>query len=432
MIKDSRQRLFEMMERVGGMPVKESEKKPHSLPPGFSEEDFTTLEKEIVTNPCDVEEAVRDFKGLGATEIDPETIKQSGREKFQAQLNKTKQGIGPEGRFSASTYRKGMDLSNVKDKKGNIIDPKKIGKEKFKVDLENIPDLDLDVIKKIILTPPPEDKLLGQNTKMKKGEMYSISMPALKAFIYDIDTEKWYVINVCRKAGECVNWCYAQMGQYVINKPPIRHRTQMLNYLINHWEEWRDKIISRIKSLSENSKGEFIVRWHDTGDFISPKYLQIAIEIAKATPNVMHYAYTKEVSAVKKLTDIPQNFEFKFSFGGVEDEKISDTDPRAYVAPQEIFADLHPKMPTDADKKEWKKGGKWEFSEEGWDTIKNELSRKYNIPRDKILTHDEYMEIPHDRALPQERKWYVIEKPGDTDIPASRKDTMAIINLEHN
>ena len=437
MIRDSRQRLFEMMNRVSGMPLREE--KISKLPPGFQTSDFISLEQDIEQTPCEtgIEEDIRDFKGLGATEISPEDLKKSAREKFKGQLGKTKQGLGPEGRFHASTYRRGMDLSNIKDVKGIKIDPKQIGKKKFHVDLENIPDIDLEVIKKIILTPPPPDKLLGQNTKMKHSDFYSISMPALKSFVFNLSDQKWYVIKICRKAGECENWCYAQMGQYVINEEPIRHRSQMLNYLINHWEEWREKVISRIKTLAAKSKNEeFVVRWHDTGDFMSPKYLEIAIDIAKATPDVIHYVYTKEVSMVRR-TEFPSNFEIKFSFGGLEDKNINPDDPRAYVVPSEIFDKLHPKMPIGADKKEWDEGGKWRFSDDAWKTIKSGISKfikkkyKHNVPTERILTHDEYMGISHNRTLPQERKWFVIEKPGDTDIPASRKDVMAIINLEH-
>lgn len=449
MTKYTPQRLLEMMNRVGGMPINENIVHPllrendggSTLPPGFSENDLTPLEVDVEQTPCEtgIDEDIHDM-GVNSKKISPEEIQASGKEKVQAQLAGKTQGIGPEGRFHASTYRQGMDLSNVRDVNGLKIDTTTKGKKKkkYNVELDELPDIDLDKIKDILLTPPTADELLGQNKKMLKSNIYSISLPALKSLVFNVADQSWYVIKVCSKAGECVNWCYAQIGRYVMFDPPIRRRMQILNYLINNWEAWRTGVINRINSLvkSHGDGEETVVRWHDSGDFISTKYMQIAFEIATETPKAIHYAYTKEVSMVKSFTNIPPNFEFKFSYGGKEDSLIKANDPSAVVAPPTFFSHLHPPKPDDVDQKEWEKGGHWKF-ETAWDEIKAglvpELSKKYhfNVDKHQILTHDEYMAIPHKRELPQERKYFVIGKPGDTDIPASRKDTMAIVNLEH-
>jgi len=221
---------------------------------------------------------------------------------------------------------------------------------------------------------------------------------------------------------------------------PIRTKMQKLNYLINHWEEWQNNVIKRIKDLDDSDPDETIVRWHDAGDFISQKYLDIAIYVAGETPNVTHYAYTKEVGMIKGLAKIPPNFEFKFSLSGKEDADIKPEDPKGVTVPQNLFSQFLLKKPsnlTPEQEEEWEKSGQWNFSKDSWDRIKQNIvndpniGKRFNINIDDVLTHDEYMAMPHDRGAEQNRKWYVIGKPGDTDIPASRKDTLGILNLLH-
>lgn len=439
-------RLVENMNKVAGTSLNEfylNEEAGSTLPPGFSASDFTTLEKDIEETPCEtgVNEADEDFLGANAKEISAKDLIKSFKNKLSAHAKSEKQGIGPEGRVHSTTLKKLTDISNLKDRKTGLkVDPELMSKKKYQVEPEDIGDIDLDTLRDILITPPADDQLLGQNKKMLKSNFYNISLPAMKSLIYSESTGKWYVVRVCDKAGECVNWCYAQMGRYVMFDGPIRTKMQKLNYLINHWEEWRDRVIKQIIILDNSDEDETIVRWHDAGDFISAKYLQIAFDVARATPDVVHYAYTKEVEMVKNSQDVPPNMEFKFSQSGKEDDLILPEDPKGVTVPEELFSQFLLKKPanlTPDQEEDWKKKGQWNFSPESWQQIKQNIANdpniggRYNIDIEDILTHDEYMEMEHNRKDKHERKWYVIGKPGDTDIPASRKDTLGILNLLH-
>lgn len=465
--QDNKQRLFEMMGKVAGMPLIENSM--GSLPPGFATSDLIPLETDIQQTPCSTEmeedydpnvdyktadmfDTIKTAKMKGGIE---QEMQKSFKEKMAAYIRGDKQGIGPTGRIHSGTLKDFIvDLSTVKDRKtGEYIDPETLkGKNRkyYNVEAEDIPDFDLKKLAEILTKVPDDKQLLGQNQKMAKSNFYNISLPALKSLIYldkgNFSPDNFYVVITCTQAKECVKWCYAQMGNYVQYDDAIRLKMQKLNYLINHWEEWKNRIIQEIQKLEtkwNKVNEETVVRWHDAGDFISPKYLQIAFEIAEATPNVTHYAYTKEIASVKN-SKIPPNFEFKFSLEGHQVGDLEQGDVLGVVAPAELFKQYLKPKPPNVSKKEWEESdhGMWGFS----DDEKRDVERKIidyftrqhpnkqlfaDMNLNNVIWHDEYMKMPHDRALPQERKWWVIIKSGDTDIPASRKDTQGIINLLH-
>lgn len=450
-----KQRLFEMMNRVAGMPLINEESGFSDLPPGFSPLDFIPLAVDIMQTPCDINTDINEekkddqlFDSARLKEFDEEygevmkIMQDEFRRKLHAYLTKNKQGISQLGRIHSGTLRDLTDVSKIIDRKtGKPIDMKMLGKKKFNVELEDMPMLNLDTLRDILLIEPSNDQLLGKNQKMAKSNFYNISLPALKSLIYHENSEKFYVLITCDKAKECIKWCYAQMGNYVMFDRPIRLKMQKLNYIVNNWKEWRGRIISEILRLeSKNRKGEeLVIRWHDSGDFISKFYLEIAIDIAKATPNVYHYAYTKEVSMIKSA-NIPQNFEFKFSLEGHERELVDKFMSKGVVVPSELFGEFLKEKPIDVDEKQWKESGMWQFTGEEKEIIKKRIidyynklpdADIYNFNEDNVIWHDEYMQMPHDRTQGYERRWNVIIKPGDTDIPASRRDTIGILNLLH-
>ena len=277
----------------------------------------------------------------------------------------------------------------------------------------------VEELKKILMHVPTQSQFLSQNAKMGKTNFYNVTLPAFKGLIYNQTDDKFYVVTVCTKAGECLKDCYAQMGRYIMFDATVRLNTQKLNYLLNHWTEWKSRMITTIKTLSWG--GGAVIRWHDSGDFLSEKYLQMAFEIAKETPNDDHYAYTKEVNMVLK-SQVPENFEIKFSYGGKEDALIDPTvHGHAIIVPEELFKDLQPK----------ETGKGWEFTPEAVETLKDRIAQKYNIERNRVLTNAELMNIPYNKRGEHERKWYVVNWSGMNDIPALRKDVLAVYNLKH-
>lgn len=70
--------------------------------------------------------------------------------------------------------------------------------------------------------------------------------------------------------------------------------------------------------------GAPLVRIHDSGDFFSDDYLAAWAHIATLRPDVLFYAYTKEVSRWRRVVgdDGPRNLLAVFSLGGKEDHLL--------------------------------------------------------------------------------------------------------------
>jgi hypothetical protein len=80
-------------------------------------------------------------------------------------------------------------------------------------------------------------------------------------------------------------------------------------------------------------EGGAAVRIHDSGDFFSREYLLGWIGLANMFPDILFYAYTKEV-ALLRTVDLPDNFLIIFSMGGKQDHLIDpDADRHADVFP---------------------------------------------------------------------------------------------------
>jgi hypothetical protein len=66
-----------------------------------------------------------------------------------------------------------------------------------------------------------------------------------------------------------------------------------------------------------------IVRVHVSGDFFNQDYFDAWMEVARNNPDKLFYAYTKSVIYwLKRIDDIPSNFELTSSKGGKNDEMI--------------------------------------------------------------------------------------------------------------
>ena len=189
-------------------------------------------------------------------------------------------------------------------------------------------------------------------------------MPAYKGLYYDEKLHQWKIIVTCPFAGECKKWCYAMKGGYIQYKASSINSTRAINFLMNHFDEFKAQLQSELaEEIRKNKKSntQTILRWHDAGDFMSPSYLLMAYDVARSTPDVIHYAYTKNIPLVRKLADKkPDNFIFNFSFGGALDTdapegmkatspegeeefyKTIDTTKEKYsrVVPYDLFKDI--------------------------------------------------------------------------------------------
>ncbi len=164
-------------------------------------------------------------------------------------------------------------------------------------------------------------KLLTQNDKLKKDNIWSFGLPAVKT---------------CPQAGECTNYCYARKGRYVFGTVKS-HKERCLDH---------SKTLSFINDIcreieSHRRAGIDIVRIHDSGDFYNNLYARQWFAIAKKNPNIIFYAYTKSVDMFKEFQIsynpngtnlIPDNFRVIYSYGGKQDRLINlETDRHAKI-----------------------------------------------------------------------------------------------------
>lgn len=333
-----------------------------------------------------------------------------------------------------------------------IIHAEKEKKEKFKypyIHKSNIPVLngiqsaetgqqyDLKAFYKLITGRPT--RILKQNEKMKHSDgsssvFYNIGLPAIKGLVGDeekgppdpnsIDggASSFLIVNTCPGAGECMIVCYATKGGYVQWKASSLGQTRMINFLYNDPEGFAKQLESEISHLKgKNKKGnEIVVRWHDSGDFFSPEYYNLANKLAKKFPDITFYAYTKVADIF--LRDHPDNFVFNFSSGATKkQEKHIDFSKHKHsrIVVKTDFSEYLQK-----DKK-----GKWQYkNKEAENKVKQNIAKKFDVKPNTLLTYDEYMKIPRSNEI---GKYNVIIKPGDGDVAASRRDVLGSYLLIH-
>jgi len=422
-MRDNRQRLFEMMNRVGGMPLIESviSETSKQYPPGFSADDSMSLED--YANQCSLQE--EDNPNLAGISVDDSG---SLGNTIDARLAGKYRGNTPY--IHKSTIKK----IRVVDEKGN--------------------DMTEENFRKLTTVRPL--KLTGSNTKMGKTSILKISLPAYQGLYYDEHFpigDRIRVINVCQNAGDCKVHCFQQKGGPITWENASLDRTRILNFLINDYEGFKSKLLNEILDAEavNDSKGlKTIIRWHDSGDFISEKYLGIAIDIAKATPNVLHYAYTKMVGYVKKYAKeheegIPSNFIFRYSSdaGSPENSLINKKeDLHAEVIPRELYKPYvhkikEPVIDEKTGKQKMARNAKKEIkpvfdtiylynSEKALKAFKEKMGEVYDIEPSSILA---FSEMPEDEGQPNQ--YNVIVTPSDADTAAHRRDVLGVYLLEH-
>lgn len=289
---------------------------------------------------------------------------------------------------------------------------------------------DVDDLIKSITTHPKA--LLDRNSKIKKSggkeyEFHNISLPAYRGIFYDESDKKLKILNTCPSAGICRKFCYAQKGGYVQFNRTQLLLTRKLNFLFNNWDKFKSMLLNEINKIDNRNKKrgiKTVIRWHDSGDFLSEKYLNAAFDIAKASPDVLHYTYTKMVGMASN-TDVPKNFVFNFSFGGKEDEKINVLKSKhANIIGRDLYKPHIIKYKDDKDVTQYKfknSSHKRKFKEE--------MGKKFGIDINSIITYPELLKMPYDKN--NKKKWNVIVGPGDGDDAAMRTDVLGTYLMEH-
>ena len=167
--------------------------------------------------------------------------------------------------------------------------------------------------------------LTNGNRELAKDGIFTWSIPALNARLSDGSN-----FVTCPNAGICANLCYARSGTYRFSNV-LKAHTDKLEMVLGDLESWKIQLIEELKA--KRYQNEKSVRIHDAGDFFSMDYLIAWLDIARATPDVFFYAYTKEVAMVKAVT-LPENFVIIFLMGGKQDHLVNkELDRHADVFP---------------------------------------------------------------------------------------------------
>lgn len=272
------------------------------------------------------------------------------------------------------------------------------------------------------ITTPPKNTVNTNDKILKTGGanefVYKTGIPAFRGIAYDIQNQKFYYINTCPGAGACANFCYALKGEYIHYPASYDSMTRRLNYLLNFPDKYEEQMMKelRIKCREHQAYSGFrhkvIIRWNDSGDFFTKKYVQIAKNVIKRLTeegyNIGDYMYTK-------VADVAADPEFKlarFSMGAnkkqtdkvdLSKQGISD------VVPKELFSDLNLNKIIDLN------------------TLKKRVAEKYGIDINNVLTYGEMMQTP----VASEKKYSVIVTPDDGDDAAMRPDVKAVLLTFH-
>jgi hypothetical protein len=311
-----------------------------------------------------------------------------------------------EGEFDlADKPSKMIHASNIKDEHGNPVN-----EEELKKKIMQRPAKILDKNAKI-----------GKSGKGKNLVFFDLTLPSYQGLFVDETTGEFKVVKTCPAAGICKKFCYAAKGGYIMFPASSLNASRVVNFLMNDPEGFKRQILQEINDAKNRVKeGYVVIRWHDSGDFLSQKYLDLAYEVARETPTVVHYAYTKQIPMVLK-SDRPKNFVFNFSFGGVYDDLIDPTKHKySRVVPSELFKDLGTKTKDTII-----------FKPENLEAFKQRVADTYHVSKDSVITYDELMDKPYDPHADHEAKWNVLVWKGHGDDAAMRSDVLGTLLLIH-
>lgn len=306
--------------------------------------------------------------------------------------------------------------------------------KEIKITDMNDNEYDLDKLKNIITSIPKS--ILKANKKMKntKGEnvrFYNLGLPAIKGLVFDEEDKKFKIVSTCPHAGVCQLYCYAHKGGYVQFKNASLAPTKVLNLLVNHPDKFEEMLTSElqraVKSASKDDT-QVILRWHDSGDFFSPSYADIAFKIARKFPTVKFYAYTKDAS-LSSSNKKPENFLFNFSDGAKSSQTNSidfENTKNSRVIEKTDFFDLI--VTNEKGHLIKDEHGKMQYkSPKALNEFKERLAKKFKRNFNNVITYDELMKKPEKNEM----KWSVIVAAGDGDDAAARKDVLDTFLLIH-
>ena len=284
--------------------------------------------------------------------------------------------------------------------------------------------------------------LLKQNEKMRHSngeqeQFFNIGFAALTGIAVDEQTGKLIIVNTCPGAGSCKVDCFViHQGGKIQFEGPWLNDGRILTYLLNDPDGFFNQLsneISKEEQLGKKGGYNVTIRWHDSGDFFSPEYLDMALKMAAKHPNNKFYAYTKMAGAA--LAKKPDNFIINWSEGAhtSQEKQVKAQDPtlsstkNSRIVPEEMFQDL---LARD-EKKNLVKGsqGQWQLQSGKLPELKERLAKQYGLSANSILSYDEYMAKRN--KIPAGMKYNVIVMGGEGDVSANDPGVLSTLLLKH-
>jgi hypothetical protein len=284
--------------------------------------------------------------------------------------------------------------------------------------------------------------LLKQNEKMRHSngeqeQFFNIGFAALTGIAVDEQTGKLIIVNTCPGAGSCKVDCFViHQGGKIQFEGPWLNDGRILTYLLNDPDGFFNQLsneISKEEQLGKKGGYNVTIRWHDSGDFFSPEYLDMALKLAAKHPDNKFYAYTKMAGAA--LAQKPTNFIINWSEGAhtSQEKQVKAQDPtlsstkNSRIVPEVVFQDLLAKD----EKKNLIKGskGQWQLQPGKLSELKQRLAKEYELSANSILSYDEYMEKRN--KIPSGMKYNVIVMGGEGDVSANDPGVLSTLLLKH-
>jgi hypothetical protein len=157
------------------------------------------------------------------------------------------------------------------------------------------------------------------NAKLSK-DIYTFSLPAGHSCPFAHDCRA----SADRKTGKITDGdhqqfrCFAASAEAVY---PSTRAARWYNYDLLRDLKSKKAMVDLIQSSLPEKAMKF--RVHVSGDFFNQTYFDAWMDVARANPKKTFYAYTKSlVYWIKRIDDIPDNFELTSSMGGKKDTLI--------------------------------------------------------------------------------------------------------------
>lgn len=183
----------------------------------------------------------------------------------------------------------------------------------------------------------PQFNFSLRNTKLKKDNIAAFNIPAFKA-------DDGFV--TCPNAGVCAGVCYARQGYFMFGlaKQYAEDNLALIRKKLNQGKRGRIWLVDTLSSQIANLPRRFTrVRPHSSGDFFSPYYFDVWLDVIRLNSDKYFYAYTKQIEEYHKrlkLIDRLDNFHIIQSVGGKQDHLIDTALPhsRIFLSTEHVHA----------------------------------------------------------------------------------------------